>query len=135
MSEVSVELRNIQGTRAAMGWAEAHTLVVDRPEGRAGGQGLGFNGAQLLALAIGGCFCNDLRYAADDLKTDLGDIEVSVRITLGGSPPVATQAEMIVRCHLKDGSPATHVIEKASAVSTVSNSLRNGFPVRIRSAV
>ena len=38
--------------------------MVDRPEGKAGGMGLGFNGGQLLALAIGGCFCNDLHYAA-----------------------------------------------------------------------
>lgn len=26
--------------------------------------GLGFNGGQPLALAIGGCLCNDLRYVA-----------------------------------------------------------------------
>ena len=25
---------------------------------------LGFNGAELLGLTIGGCFCNDLRYVA-----------------------------------------------------------------------
>src|SRR5262249_31058219 len=63
MSSVTVELRNVAGTVAPLGWAGAHTIVVDRPEGRAGGRGLGFNGAQLLALSIGGCFCNDLRYA------------------------------------------------------------------------
>jgi organic hydroperoxide reductase OsmC/OhrA len=61
MAEVTVELRNVEGTEAALGWAGAHTIVVDRPDGRAGGRGLGFNGAQLLALTIGGCFCNDLR--------------------------------------------------------------------------
>src|SRR5262245_58746510 len=63
MSSVTVEMWNIAGTEAALGWAVAHTIVVDRPEDRAGCRGLGFNGAQLLALSIGGCFCNDLRYA------------------------------------------------------------------------
>ena len=67
MPTATVELRNIAGTQASMGWAGGHTVVVDRPEGRAGGLGLGFNGAQLLALALGGCFCNDLRYAAAEL--------------------------------------------------------------------
>jgi uncharacterized OsmC-like protein len=66
MKSTTVELRNIEGTEAAAGWAGDHTLVVDRPEGKAGGQGLGFNGGQLLALALGGCFCNDLRYVAAD---------------------------------------------------------------------
>lgn len=64
MSTMIVALRNIAGTEAALGWANGHTLVVDRAEGRAGGQGLGFNGGELLALTIGGCFANDLRYTA-----------------------------------------------------------------------
>lgn len=54
-----IELRNVAGTEAAMGWAGGHTVVIDRPEGKAGGLGLGFNGGQMLALAIGGCYCND----------------------------------------------------------------------------
>jgi hypothetical protein len=52
MISTTVELRTVEGTQAAMGWAGGHTIVVDRPEGRVGGLGLGFNGAQLLALAI-----------------------------------------------------------------------------------
>jgi organic hydroperoxide reductase OsmC/OhrA len=64
MATMSVSLRNVPGTRAAMGWAGGHTLVIDRAEGKAGGMGLGFNGGQMIALSIGGCFCNDLRYMA-----------------------------------------------------------------------
>ncbi|MEM7024296.1 MAG: OsmC family protein, partial [Pseudomonadota bacterium] len=43
-----------------------------------GGKGLGFNGGQLLALAIGGCLCNDLRYVAHGLGARLTRIEVDV---------------------------------------------------------
>ena len=47
MVSMTVELRNIEDTQAAMGWAGGHTIIVDRAEGKAGGMGLGFNGGQL----------------------------------------------------------------------------------------
>ena len=86
MVSMTIELRNVEGTEAAMGWAGGHTIVVDRPEGKAGGRGLGFNGAELLALAIGGCFCNDLRYVAAEMGVRLGKIAVSVTVDLEGDP-------------------------------------------------
>jgi organic hydroperoxide reductase OsmC/OhrA len=133
MTEIAVELRNVQGSGAALGWAGAHTVVVDRPEGRAGGTGLGFNGGQLLALAIGGCFCNDLRYAADQLGLTLGDIDVSVVLQLEGAPLVTTGAKVTVVCELADGSDAREVVERATAICTVANSVRAGFPVTFQS--
>lgn len=129
-----VELRNVEGTQAAMGWAGGHTVIVDRPEGRAGGMGLGFNGAQLLALAIGGCFCNDLRYVAEEMNLSLGKISVTVTIELAGSPLVATSALMQVDCRLKDGSDGSAVVERAKSSCMVSNSLRQGVPVTILAA-
>ena len=44
MTSMTVHLRSIPDTQAALGWAEGHTIVVDRPDGKAGGMGLGFNG-------------------------------------------------------------------------------------------
>jgi organic hydroperoxide reductase OsmC/OhrA len=90
MPSAVVELSNVAGTEAALGWAGAHAIVVDRPEGRAGGMGLGFNGAQLLALTIGGCFCNDLRYVAHAMGVALGDFAVLVTVYLDGAPIMAT---------------------------------------------
>lgn len=134
MASVTVELRNVEGTQAAMGWAGAHTVVVDRPEGKAGGMGLGFNGAQLLALALGGCFCNDLRYAAHELGVALGRIAVSVTIEMDGAPLLTRAAAMTVECEMQDGSDAGPVIEKAKAICMVANSLGRGFPVAIEQA-
>lgn len=134
MAEVTVELRNVEGTQAAMGWAGGHTIVVDRPDGRAGGMGLGFNGAQLLALAIGGCFCNDLRYVAQEMGVGLGRIAVSVTVELSGEPLLTTAATMTVSCETLDGSDARLVIEKAKQSCMVSNSLRQGVPVAIEPA-
>lgn len=135
MPAVTVELRNVEGTEAALGWAGTHTIVVDRPEGRAGGRGLGFNGAQLLALTIGGCFCNDLRYVAHASGIELGKISVSVTVELEGDPILATSATMMVACETLDGSSADGVIEKAKASCMATNSLRRGVPVDIRTAV
>ncbi|WP_332683719.1 OsmC family protein [Bosea sp. (in: a-proteobacteria)] len=134
MASVTVELRNVEGTQAAMGWAGAHTLVVDRPEGRAGGKGLGFNGAQLLALALGGCFCNDLRYVAAEMGVELGRIAVSVTVELEGSPLVTTAAAMTVSCEMLDGSDPQALIARAETSCMVSNSLRRGIAVSIRPA-
>jgi len=131
MPSMTVELRNVEGTEAAMGWAGAHTIVVDRPDGRAGGRGLGFNGGQLLALAIGGCFCNDLRYAAHEMGAGLGRIAVSVDLDLDGSPLLATRARMTVSCEMLDGSDPQALIDEARRVTMVTNSLIRGFPVAI----
>jgi organic hydroperoxide reductase OsmC/OhrA len=128
----TVELRNINDTQAALGWADAHSLVVDRPEGRAGGMGLGFNGAQLLALAIGGCFCNDLRYVAEKIGAALGAIRITVTVELEGDPLFTTMANMVVSCEMLDGSDPRQLIEQAKAITMVSNSLRQGFPVNIQ---
>lgn len=134
MVSMTVELRNVEGTEAAMGWAGGHTIVVDRPEGKAGGMGLGFNGGQLLGLAIGGCFCNDLRYAAAETETKLGRIAVTVVLNLEGSPLLATSAVMSVSCETLDGSDPQKVIDRARQISTVANSLRKGVPVEIETA-
>lgn len=133
MPEVVVQLRNILGTEAALGWAGAHTVVVDRPAGRAGGQGLGFNGAQLLGLTIGGCFCNDLRYIAHAEGVELTRISVTVSVQLEGDPILATSAEMIVDCTTRDGKSADAIIEKAKSISMAANSLRRGLPIHVKS--
>ena len=134
MVSMTVQLRNVEGTEAAMGWAGGHTIVVDRPDGTAGGQGLGFNGAQLLALALGGCFCNDLRYVAHEKGVDLGKISVNVTVELDGEPLITTSATMEVTCETRDGTDPHEVIAQAKAACMVSNSLRRGFPVTIGTA-
>ncbi|MCC2610753.1 OsmC family protein [Neorhizobium petrolearium] len=129
-----IELRNVAGTEAAMGWAGSHTLVVDRPEGKAGGLGLGFNGAQLLALAIGGCFCNDLRYVAHDMGIEIDAIAVRVTLELDGSPLITTRADLDVTCTSRDRIDTSALIDRARRVCTVANSVMRGFPVSFRTA-
>ena len=132
MTTMSVQLRSIPDTQAAVGWAEGHTIVVDRPEGKAGGMGLGFNGGQLLGLAIGGCFCNDLHYVAHYMGIRLASIEVDVTVAFEGNPLIVKNATMRVAVTAADkGADVNGVIRRAQDVSAVSNSIKRGVPVRI----
>ena len=131
MPSTTVHLKNIAGTEAAVGWVGSHTIVADRPSGRAGGLGLGFNGAELLALSIGGCFCNDLRYVAHERGVPIETISVQVTVNLDGEPIIATSAEMLVKLTTNDGSDPAVIVERAKATCMVSNSISRGVPVSI----
>jgi organic hydroperoxide reductase OsmC/OhrA len=135
MPDFRVSLRTIPDTGAAVGRAGNHTIVVDRPEGRAGGMGLGFNGGQLLAIAIGGCLCNDLRYMAEARGVAIRAVEVDITVAMSGEPLTTDGAE--VRVAVVPEDPAADVaglIAATTAISAVSNSVARGFPVRFTTA-
>ena len=131
MSTTRIEYRLLPGTRASVGRAGTHGVIADRPEGKSGGMGLGFNGGELLALAVGGCFCNDMQALADEMGLAIGDLKVSVSIAFGGDPVRASEVRMSVDCTLADGSDASPLIERAKALTTIGNSLRASIPVEI----
>lgn len=131
MGTISVSLRSVPDTQAAIGWAAGHTVVIDRPEGRAGGLGLGFNGGQMIALAIGGCFCNDLRYVAEEMGATIDELFIDVTIALDGTPPLVTSAD--IRASVTGSGDIAELVRRATAESTVSNSVQRGFPVTVRS--
>lgn len=103
---------------------------MDRPAGKAGGTGSGFNGGELLALAIGGCLCNDLQYAAHEMSIDLTSIAVDIEITFDGEPMLATSASVTLDVSSSDPDAAiSELVRKAIESSTVSNSLKRGFEI------
>jgi organic hydroperoxide reductase OsmC/OhrA len=132
MNTMTVQLRSIPDTEAAIGWAGAHTVVIDRAEGKAGGRGLGFNGGQLLGLAIGGCFCNDLHYVAHDMGIRLAAIRVDVTMTFEGSPLRVTRVRIAPEVEATtQGADIAALLHRAAEVSTVSNSIRRGVAVEL----
>jgi len=134
MTTMMVQLRSIPDTEAAIGWAGSHTIVVDRPDGKAGGMDLGFNGGQLLALAIGGCFCNDLQYVAHDMGVRLKSLQVDVTVSFEGTPLIATDATMRVKATAFDkDANIDDVIARAQEISAVSNSIQRGIAVQVLS--
>ena len=131
MPTITADYCLLDQTRAAVGRAGNHALLADRPAGVAGGEGLGFNGGQLLALALGGCFCNDVQYSAEDMNEAIADLHVSVKLELGGEPLVATHADVSVRCTLASGADPGPLLERARARCTIANTLRAGVEVSL----
>lgn len=134
MSATTIEYQLLAGTRAVVGVSGGHSVIADRPAGIAGGLGLGFNGGELLALAIGGCFCNDLQAIADEMDLTIADLRVSVTIEFDGQPSRATGARMEVDCKLADGANPATLIERARSITTIGNSIHAGVPLEIGAA-
>lgn len=126
---VSMSFHNLPGSRAGVGRAGSRLLVADRPEGVAKGEGLGFNGAELLAAALGGCFWNDLHYAAESRGHVLGAVEVTAEVTLAGAPLRVTGAAIRARVVAGEPAHARECFEVACLESTIANSVMPAFPV------
>jgi putative redox protein len=129
-----VEVRNVAGEPAAIGNAGPHTVVVDRPTD-GGGRGLGFNGGELLYLAIAGCVSNDLFREARTLGFTIDRVRVLVRGDFAGDPAVST--EVVYDVELE--GDATHnelqaLIERVDAIAEIPNSLRRGTIVHLGNA-
>ena len=90
---------------------------------------MGFNGAELLAAALGGCFWNDLHYAAEARGYSLTSVEVAVETTLAGTPLRVTAATIRTRIDADDAALARSCFEAATAESTIANSVIAAFPI------
>jgi organic hydroperoxide reductase OsmC/OhrA len=129
-----VETINVDGRTTAIGSAGAFTLVIDRPVD-AGGGGLGFNGGQLLNLAVAACISNDLfREAARD-GIDLRRVRVSGRSDYSGNPAVSGPIEYDVQV---DGDAPTErlaeLVRAVDRIAEIPNSIRGGTEVRLVNA-
>jgi uncharacterized OsmC-like protein len=126
-----VEFRNVGGEAAAVGSAGLYTLVVDRPAD-AGGRGLGFNGGQLLYLAIGGCVSNDLFREAATRGIALTSVRVVVRGDFSGDPAVSDPVSYDVEL---SGDASSEQLEQliahVDAIAEIPNSMRNGTQVKL----
>ena len=128
----SVETRNVAGQVTAVGAAGPFTLVVDRPE-EAGGGGLGFNGGQLLYLAIAGCVSNDLFREARQQGIRLDVVRVTVDGDFAGSPAVSTPVSYRVQISGDaDDDALRELVEHVDRIAEIPNSLRGGTPVALR---
>ena len=126
-----VEFRNVAGEATAIGSAGPYTLVVDRPAD-GGGRGLGFNGGQLLYLAIGGCVSNDLFREAAARGIELTTVRVVVRGDFVGDPAVSDDVSYDVELA---GAATTDELEQLArhvdAIAEIPNSVRLGTRVNL----
>jgi putative redox protein len=130
MFEVSTV--TVHGQATAVGSAGPFTLVVDRPAD-AGGGGLGFNGGQLLYLAVAGCVSNDLYREAPGFGIALSRVKVTVRGDFTGDPPVSE--DVAYEVELDGDAPPERLqelVQHVDRIAEIPNSLRRGTQVRLR---
>ena len=129
---LEVETRNLAGQVTALGAAGQFTLVVDRPV-EAGGGGRGFNGGQLMYLAIAGCLSNDLFREAIGRGIKLDQVVVRVVGDFVGDPAVSTEVTYEVELNGDADEEALRgVIDYVDRIAEIPNSLRSGTPVRLK---
>ncbi|HZW57667.1 MAG TPA: OsmC family protein [Nitrososphaerales archaeon] len=100
MTQTEVHIRTIEGASAAVGWSGPRTVTIDRPES-AGGLGIGFNGGELLLLAVGACYTNDLHREAAKRGMTLKIVKVDVWCDWGGDPVRALNVSFSARVEAK----------------------------------
>ncbi len=134
MAQTSVRVRTVQDACVAVGWTEHRTLTVDRPV-QAGGMGLGFSGGELLLLAIGGCYCNDIFREAAKRGMVIKSVQVDVQADWGGEPVRAQQVTYATRIEAEASeADVLALIEQTDRVAEIPNSLRLGTPVMLAEA-
>jgi uncharacterized OsmC-like protein len=124
----SVETRTVAGQATAIGSAGPFTLVVDRPV-EAGGGGKGFNGGQLLYLAVAGCISNDLFREAPRFGVDLDSVRVTVDGNFSGDPAVSSPVTYDVE--LSGSGDLEGLARQVDRIAEIPNSLRHGTPVSL----
>jgi len=129
-----VETVSVDGRTTAVGSAGAFTLVVDRPvEG--GGGGKGFNGGQLLNLAVAGCVSNDLFREAAKMGIALTRVRVTADADYAGDPAVSTPISYDVE--VEGDAPderLRELVDLVDRIAEIPNSIRAGTEVRLRTA-
>ena len=126
-----VEVRNVDGAVTALGAAGPFTLVVDSPA-TSGGGGRGFNGGQLLHLAVAGCVSNDLFREAAKRGITLTRVVVTADGGYGGQP--ATSAGISYSVEVAGQAPEADLlalVNHVDVIAEIPNSLRQGTPVTL----
>jgi len=133
MGAYDVEIISVDGRTTALGSAGAFTLVVDRPA-EAGGGGQGFNGGQLLNLAVAGCISNDLFREAARAGIRLRRVQVTASSDYAGEQPVSTPIRYDVEIQ-GDASEEElrRLVERVDQIAEIPNSLRGGTAVHLSS--
>jgi len=130
-----VEVRNVHGQVTAVGAAGPYTVVVDRPVAGGGG-GLGFNGGELLHLAVAGCVSNDLFREAAARGIVLTRVVVRAGGDFAGDPAVSTGVSYSVELEGDaDDAALGELVALVDRIAEIPNSLRAGTPVSITGAV
>jgi organic hydroperoxide reductase OsmC/OhrA len=134
MAQTTVEIRSLADCSLAVGSSGPRTVTIDRSKD-AGGLGLGFNGGELLLLAIGGCYSNDLFREAAKRRIEVREVQVTVHADWGGDPVRAQNVsfKVVVDANATE-EQILELIQHTDRVAEIPNSLRFGTEVKLDQA-
>jgi uncharacterized OsmC-like protein len=134
MAQTIVEIRSLADSSLAVGSSGPRTVTIDRTK-EAGGMGLGFNGGELLLLAIGGCYSNDVFREAAKRGVNVRSVQVTVSADWGGDPVRAQNVTYSVKIEADAPQEAIQqLIRHTDQVAEIPNSLRYGTEVKLVNA-
>ena len=134
MPSMSIHVRSAHEGSFSVGWSGKHSLVIDRTEDE-GGQGMGFNGGQLLLLALGACFANDVFREARKRDLEVLGVRVVVECDWEGDPPSARNVRFSTRVEAEaDEDEIMDLIQHVDRVAEVHNTLRAGTQIELAEA-
>ena len=133
MAATKISVRTLHQSTAAVGWSNGRAVTIDRATA-SGGLGIGFNGGELLLLAVGACYCNDLFREAQRLNVDVKTAHIEVECDWGGEPVRANNLAFTVK--IEGAAPKQQLeelVRHVDRVAEIPNSLRLGTEVSLRS--
>ena len=134
MPKTIVHVRTMHESSTAVGWAGNRTVTIDRAQ-EAGGMGLGYNGGELLFLAIGACYTNDIFREASKRGINVKSVDVDVEGDWGGDPVRAQNVMFSPKVEADAGEEEImELIRHTDRVAEIHNSLRMGTPVTLTDA-
>jgi uncharacterized OsmC-like protein len=131
VAQTKVSIRTLHDATAAVGWSNGRSVSIDRAAA-SGGLGIGFNGGELLLLAVGACYCNDLFREAERMNIDVKSAHIEVEADWRGEPARAHNLCLSVR--VEGRAPQDKIeelIRHTDKVAEIPNSLRYGTEVRL----
>ncbi|HVO63484.1 MAG TPA: OsmC family protein [Terriglobales bacterium] len=131
MPQTAVEIRTFPDSSLAIGSAGPRTVTIDRAK-EAGGMGLGFNGGELMLLAVGGCYSNDIFREAAKRGINVHYVDVNVTADWGGDPVRAKNVgfSVVVEADASE-QDIIDLIHHTDSVAEIPNSLRLGTEVKL----
>jgi putative redox protein len=131
VAQTTVHVRSAHEGTFSVGWSERHSLVIDRSPDD-GGQGMGFNGGQLLLLALGSCYANDVFREAIKRDLEVLGVRVVVECDWVGDPQRAENVRFSTRVEAAaDEEEILELIRHVDEIAEIHNTLRQGIDVEL----
>jgi putative redox protein len=128
---MSVHVRSAHEGSFSVGWTGQHSLVIDRSPDD-GGQGMGFNGGQLLLLALGACYANDIFREASKREVEVVGVRVVIECDWEGDPMQANNIQFSTRVEAEASEDEImDLIQHVDRIAEVHNTLRAGVDVEL----